>query len=169
MGDWPIKFHVLPEKIISIVSMVMFTIFRELLHSEAISELDHVETVRGSVKGFSAGYDDIQISIHYDFFDVLGLISNSICSNRSTLEIFPHKLAIRKVICLRENVDIKLIFFNYQLISIFPAFNYSNRKSCEFVNEKYLEFHNLINNSQFGFMPKYSTELACHTIIKDNK
>ena len=30
----------------------------------------------------------------------------------------------------------------------------------------YLEMHSLINSSQFGFMAKHSTELACHSIVK---
>ena len=71
------------------------------------------------MKGFSAGYDDIQIPIYDDFFDILGPILTSICFNSLPLAIFPHELVIRKVICLHKNDDIKLISY-YQPISILP-------------------------------------------------
>ena len=125
-----------------------------------------MEAIVGSMKGFSAGYDEIQISIYETFFDVLGPILTSICNNSLSLGIFPRELTIGKVICLHKNDDIKLVS-NYRPITILPSLSKIIEKVVSLQMRNHLEIHSLINSSQFGFMPKYSTELACHSIVKD--
>ena len=75
-----------------------------------MEELNEIlQRIIGSIKSFSAGYDDIQISIYDDFFDVLGPMLTSICNNSLSVGIFSHELAIWKVICLHKNNDNKKI------------------------------------------------------------
>ena len=83
----------------------MLTILRELLHSQ-VSRLnnEHVGAVIGSMEGLSTAYDNIQISIYDDFFYLFGPILTSICNNSLSLGIFPHELAIGKVICLHRTM-----------------------------------------------------------------
>ena len=125
----------------------------------------NVWAVIGYMKSFSAGYDDIQISIYNNFFDVLGPILISICNNSLSLGIFPHELTIGKVICLDNNDDIKLID-NYQPILILLSLSKVIEKVVSLQMRNHLEVDNFINRFQFRFMPKYSTELACHSIVK---
>ena len=99
-----------------------------------------------------------------NFFDVLDLILTSICNDSSSLGIFSHEFAIEKVICLYKN-DIKLIS-NIRPILILLSLIKVIEKVGSLQIRNRLEVHNLINNSPFGFMPKYSTELAYYSIIK---
>ena len=80
--------------------------------------------------------------------------------------IAPDLWKISKVTPLYES-DLKSDFSNYQPISFLPCLS----KVLEQVVHRqlliFLEKHYLLKNSQSGFRPRRSTELACNLIVDD--
>ena len=55
---------------------------------------------------------------------------------------------------------------NYRPISILPCLSKVFEKIMSIRLYNYLSEHSLLASSQFGFRPKYSTELALHQLCK---
>ena len=98
---------------------------------------------------------------------VIHLISDPltyICNLSFSQGIFPNELKIAKVIPIFKKGD-KHQFVNYRPISVLPCFSKILERLMFNKIILYLNKYNILSNSQYGFRPGRSTELALIDVI----
>ena len=88
-----------------------------------------------------------------------------ICNLSFQTGMFPSKMKIAKVIPIYKNGE-RHQFTNYRPISLLPQFSKILEKL--FVNrlDKYIDKHNLLSDSQYGFRAKRSTSMAVMELVE---
>jgi hypothetical protein len=98
--------------------------------------------------------------VKYEISDCLTKIINQVLLNG----IFPEKLKLAKVVPLYKK-DKNYIFDNYRPISILPSMSKIFERVMHTQIQEYFDKNNLFFNSQYGFRPDHSTELAALEVI----
>jgi hypothetical protein len=107
----------------------------------------------------SAGIDNLSMNFIKTYSTIL-IPPLTILINQSLSKgVFPTKLKIAKIIPIYKKDDIHL-FDNYRPISLLPTISKLYEKIVHLQFTDYLTTHNLLYNSQYGFRPDHSTELA---------
>ena len=88
-----------------------------------------------------------------------------ICNYSFSSGVFPERLKIAKVIPLFKAGD-KSLFTNYRPVSLLPQFSKILEKLFSKRLNAFIEKHNILNNSQYGFRNEHSTSLALIELIE---
>lgn len=130
----------------------------ELFELHPVTETE-VEDIVMSLRDAAPGVDGLPISLFRSNFALLGKIITHICNVGIRGGTFPQKFMIARVSCIFKSGDAKSIS-NYRPISVLPCFS----KIIENIIARQLITHfsdyNLFTDSQFGFLPKLSTQNA---------
>ena len=139
---------------------VAFSFFLKPTTEQEISE------VIKNIKITSPGYDDVNIKVikecNEEISPVLQLIVNK-CFREGS---FPKKLQIAKIIPIYKKGD-KSNHVNYRPVSILSSFSKIIEKLFAIRLSDYFSKFSLLTDSQYGFRPKYSTELAIHQLSQN--
>ena len=82
-----------------------------------------------------------------------------ICNLSSSTGVVPSSLKVSKVIPVLKSGD-SARFCNYRPISVLPTFSKILEKLVHIRLSNFINAHNILIDSQFGFRSKYSTEMA---------
>ena len=124
-----------------------------------------IKSVIKELKKSSPGHDDIDIRVIKECCDEISPFLEYIINKSFRIGCFPSQLEIAQVVTVHKKGD-KLDNKNYRPISILPAISKIFEKIMAIRLLNYLTCHSLLTNCQFGFRPKYSTELALHKITQ---
>ncbi len=124
------------------------------------TDIDEVTTICKSLKsGASSGFDDIKPDIVKSVGDLIAFPLVHIFKLSLRSGVVPDKLKIAKVVPVFKNGESDL-FGNYRSISVLPVFS----KILERIIHKrlycFIDHFDLLHNNQFGFRPKFSSEMA---------
>ena len=125
-----------------------------------------INSVIHNLKGTSAGHDDISVKVvkacSKEISPFLEFLINSSFRNG----IFPKLLEIARVVPCYKKGD-KSNPSNYRPISILPIFSKIYEKLIAKRLLDYITERSLLTPYQFGFRPKYSTDLAIHHLCQN--
>ena len=107
----------------------------------------------------SCGYDDIPPTLVKHLSPHLLCPLTMMINQTLKTGIFPDQLKIAKVIPIHKKDD-KTVLSNYRPISILPAISKIFERTIHEQFQHYFTENNLFYESQYGFRPKHSTELA---------
>ena len=107
----------------------------------------------------STGHDNISPKLLKSIDDTIALPLTYIANLSMSTGIFPNRMKIAKVITIYKSDDRRL-FKNYRPISILPTFSKILERLVYNRLYKFLKTHNLLSNSQYGFIKNLSTEQA---------
>ena len=144
---------------------------RYLPHSTPFSfflrptNLQEVNTVISNLKNSSPGHDGIHINVIKECRDNISPFLVYIINKSFIYGCFPRHLQIAQVIPILKNGD-KSRFSNYRPISILPSFSKIFEKIVAVRLNNYLSTHSILNDKQFGFREKRSTDLAIHHLAQ---
>ena len=114
----------------------------------------------------ASGYDDISIDVVKHTADVLSKPLAFIFNTSLANGIFPDSLKIAKVIPIHKNGD-KGCFCNYRPISVLCTFSKLLETVFHSRLVNYVNFNNILNESQYGFRDKRSTNFALLDLIEE--
>ena len=113
----------------------------------------------------SPGHDDINIKIIKQCSETISPFLVHIINKSFEIGTFPKQLQIARIVPIHKKGDNSMVE-NYRPISILPCLSKVFEKIMSIRLYNYLSEHSLLASSQFGFRPKYSTELAVHKLCK---
>jgi hypothetical protein len=131
---------------------------------EAVSE-DSINKIIMNLKGTSSvGYDTISTKLIKLLRPYLVCPLTKIVNQCISRGIFPDALKIAKVIPIHKKGDISNLT-NYRPISLLPAISKIFEKVMHQQLHHYFKQNNLFYEAQYGFRPKFSTELAALHLV----
>ena len=129
-----------------------------------VSELNNI------VKSFNAnkapGHDNISIKIIHQSFQKIAQPLVTIINTSLSTSAFPESLKIAKVIPVFKAGD-PTLFSNYRPISILPAFSKLFEKVIYNRLINFLNLHNILYSTQFGFRNNHSSASALIDLINN--
>lgn len=128
--------------------------------------LNEVYSTINTIKGSSSGHDEITIKIIKECADIISPFLVFIINKSFREGCFPSHLQISRVVPIFKRGDHSLMD-NYRPISILSNFSKIFEKIMASRLMDYLTKHSLLSSSQYGFRPKYSTELALHCLCQN--
>lgn len=120
-----------------------------------------INSIIHELKVTSPGHDDINIKIIKECRDEISPFLKYIINESFKEGSFPKHLQIAKVVPIFKKGDASM-HTNYRPISVLPSFSKIFEKVVVVRLMDYLNQHTLLTDSQYGFRPKRSTELALH-------
>ena len=114
----------------------------------------------------SSGYDNIPMHIIKKSFDIICQPLVNLINLSLTTGIFPDKLKIAKVIPIYKMGD-NDCFANYRPISLLANFSKFFEKVMYNRLLEFIEKHDILYSSQFGFREKHSTSLAITHLVNN--
>ena len=121
---------------------------------------EELENICKSFKSSKApGYDNISMNIIKRSFDIISEPLKFIINLSLDKGIFPDNLKLAKVTPVFKIDDPHLIT-NYRPISLLPNFSKFFERMMHYRITAFLNEHNILSDSQFGFRKKHSTSLA---------
>ena len=129
--------------------------------------LDEVNSTINGIKGSSSGHDEISISIIKQCSDIISPFLVFIINKSFREGCFPRFLQISRVVPIFKKGDHSSIDNYRPIISILSNFSTVFEKIMAARLMDYFTKHSLLNSSQYGFRPKYSTELALHCLCQN--
>lgn len=136
---------------------VPFSFFLKPTSEQEISEIIK------QTKLTSPGYDGINIKIIKECSDEISPILTLIVNKCFREGSFPKRLQIAKIIPIYKKGE-RSIHANYRPVSILPSFSKIFEKLFAIRLNDYFTKFSLFTDSQYGFRPTYSTELAIHQL-----
>lgn len=127
--------------------------------------IQEVESVINNLKLTSPGYDNIDVKIVKKCSNVISPFLTNIINKSFKEGVFPKQLQIARVIPIFKKGD-KFLSHNYRPVSVLPCFSKIFEKIMASRLLEYLGEKSLLSEHQFGFRPKYSTELAIHQLCQ---
>ena len=112
------------------------------------------------------GIDELPPNVLKDVANEISKQMAFIINKSLSSGIVPDLWKISKVIPLYKS-DSKADFSNYSPISVLPCLSKVLEQVVHRQLSNYLEKHNLLKSSQFGFRPRRSTELARNLLVDD--
>ena len=128
--------------------------------------LNEVSSVIRNMKSASPGHDEIHIRVIKDCCDEISQFLVVIINKSFQEGIFPKHLQIARIVPVFKKGDSTLIH-NYRPISILPCFSKIFEKILVTRLMDYLSTNSILTNVQYGFRPKYSTDLAIHHLCQN--
>lgn len=128
------------------------------------TEQEIIDVIR-SLKITSPGYDDISIKILKKCPTEISAFFKFFINKCFKDGFFPKQLQIAKVIPIYKKGE-KLVNTNYRPVSILPTFSKIIEKKISVRLLDYFTKFSLFTKHQYGFRPKYSTELAIHQLCQ---
>jgi hypothetical protein len=133
-------------------------------HFHCVNKLEIYKIIDNLKPKSSTGIDGLSNKllkqIKFEISDILTVIINQ----SLTTGIFPEKLKLAKVIPLFKKGDNSL-FSNYRPISILPSLSKVIERIMHSQIQQYFNKNKLLFESQYGFRPEHSTELAALEVI----
>lgn len=118
-----------------------------------------------SMKKKSPGHDDISINVIKECKHEISSFLEHIINTSFIEGCFPKHLQIARVVPIYKKGDQSLLS-NYRPVSILPCISKIFEKIVAHRIMNYLSQNSLLIDSQFGFRPQFSTELAVHHLTK---
>lgn len=139
-----------------------------VIHSFSLAptSLTEVTTVIKDLKVASPGHDDVDIKVIKECVNEVSPYLVHIINKSFSSGIFPKQLKIARVIPIFKTGD-KSSLKNYRPISILPTFSKIIEKIVARRLINYLNQHCLLSDSQYGFRPNFSTELAIFKLCQN--
>uniref|UniRef100_A0A3Q3EUW8 Reverse transcriptase domain-containing protein n=1 Tax=Labrus bergylta TaxID=56723 RepID=A0A3Q3EUW8_9LABR len=131
----------------------------------AVEESEIIEIVHKCKNKTSTDYNDIDMRIVKQVIQGIAKPLTHICNLSFKTGKFPRKMKIAKVIPLYKTGD-KHHFTNYRPVSLLPQFSKILKKLFADRLNKFINKHNLLTDSQYGFRPNRSTSLAVIELIE---
>uniref|UniRef100_A0A3Q3LLQ2 Reverse transcriptase domain-containing protein n=1 Tax=Labrus bergylta TaxID=56723 RepID=A0A3Q3LLQ2_9LABR len=131
----------------------------------AVEESEIIEIVYKCKNKTSTDYNDIDMRIVKQVIHGIAKPLTHICNLSFKTGKFPRKMKIAKVIPLYKTGD-KHHFTNYRPVSLLPQFSKILEKLFADRLNKFINKHNLLTDSQYGFRPNRSTSLAVIELIE---
>lgn len=125
--------------------------------------LTEVKDVISNLKVASPGHDDVDVAVVKGCVDEVSPYLVHIINKSFSSGIFPNRLKIARVTPVFKKGD-KSFITNYRPISILPIFSKIFEKIVAKKLMNYLNQHSILSDSQYGFCPNFSTELAIFKI-----
>lgn len=119
-----------------------------------------------NLKGTSAGHDEVSVRVIKKCSNEVSPFLEFIINRSFQSGFFPKSLQIARVVPVHKKGD-KSIPCNYRPISILPVFSKIFEKIVAKRLLDYLTEKSLLTPHQFGFRPKYSTDLAIHHLCQN--
>lgn len=114
----------------------------------------------------SAGFDEINVNVVLQVIELIFKPLKFIYNLSLQCGIFPQNLKIAKVIPLYKKGD-RTEVSNYRPISILPCFSKILERIIYNRLYSYIETHDLLDDRQFGFQAKHSTDHALLQFVQD--
>lgn len=130
------------------------------------TSLTEVLTVIRDAKVSSPGHDEISIKIIKDCCDIIAPFLVCIINKSFQEGSFPDHLKIARIVPVYKKGDNSLPQ-NYRPISILSCFSKVFEKIMSIRLLDYLSKQNILTSAQYGFRPKYSTDLAVHHLCQN--
>ena len=126
----------------------------------ALTTASEICQIVGSFKdGFSCGLDNIPMHIVKNVIMAIADPLSHICNLAITSGLFPDNMKLAKV-CPVYKSDNKMEFSNYRPISILPTFSKILEKIIYSRLINFINKHNILSSSQYGFRKNHSTYMA---------
>ncbi len=132
----------------------------------AVDEEEIMEIVRKCKNKTSADWNDIDMSTVKTVIEGIAKPLTHISNLSFQSGTFPDKMKIAKVIPLFKTGD-RHHFTNYRPVSLLPQFSKILEKLFTDRLDKFIEKHNLLTDSQYGFRTDRSTSLALMELIEE--
>ena len=131
----------------------------ESMFLASVEESEVINIVRNCKNKKSTGYDGIDMTIIKQVIYHIIKPFTHICNNSFENGVFPSKMKIAKVVPIFKAGD-KSSFNNYRPISLLPQFSKIVEKLFNARLDAFLEKHDTLTSSQYGFRSNMSTSLA---------
>ena len=124
------------------------------------TDIDEVTSICKTLKsGASSGFDDIKADVVKSVGDLIAPSLVYIFNVSLSSGIVPDRLKIAKVVPVFKSGE-NDIFSNYRPISVLPIFSKILERIIHKRLYNFLQRFELLNKNQFGFRPKFSSEMA---------
>lgn len=124
-----------------------------------------IQCVIDNLKNTSPGHDDIDVRVVKSGKQVISRFLQYVI-NRSFQEgVFPTHLKIARVVPVFKKGD-QSLHSNYRPVSVLPCFSKIFEKIMSTRLLEYLNTNSLLTEHQYGFRPRYSTELAIQQLCQ---
>ena len=131
----------------------------------AIEEKEIIETVNKCKNKMSSDCHDIDMKTVKRVIAGISKPLTHIFNLSFQTGQFPHKMKLAKVTPLYKTGD-RHHFTNYRPVSLLPQFSKILEKLFNNRLDSFIEKHNLLSNSQYGFRSNHSTSLALTELIE---
>ncbi len=132
----------------------------------AVDEKEIIETVRKCKDKTSTDWNDIDMKTVKNVIEEIAKPLTHICNLSFQSGTFLNKMKIAKVIPLFKTGD-RHHFTNYRPVSLLPQFSKILEKLFTARLDNFIEKHNLLTDSQYGFRTDRSTSLALTELIEE--
>ena len=131
-----------------------------------VSETEIINTVRLCKNKNSEDFNNLSMHVVKDIVEPVIKPFQYICNLSFKNGVVPNNMKIAKIIPLFKNGD-KSVFTNYRPVALLPQFSKILEKLfCKRLNE-FIDKHDLIVNSQYGFRANRSTSSALLELVED--
>ena len=132
---------------------------------EPVIEREILNIVNECANKTSIDYEGLNMSMVKKIINNIVKPFTFICNLSFSSGIFPDRLKVAKVIPLFKAGD-KSLFTNYRPVSLLPQFSKILEKLFAKRLNKFIDKHNILNDSQYGFRHEHSTSLALIELIE---
>jgi len=137
---------------------------RDSLFLQPIDEIELYNTVNLLPINKAPGHDELSASVVKSVIGNIAKPLTHIFNLSFSLGKFPSKLKLAKVVPIFKSDD-KLLVSNYRPISVLPVFSKILEKLMYNRMIGFIEKHNILSSSQFGFREHHSTSMALVKLI----
>lgn len=127
--------------------------------------IHEVSNVIKDMKNTSPGYDDVNMKIIKECNNVMSPFLTFIINKCFAEGCFPKQLQVAKIIPIYKKGE-KSKHCNYRPISILPSISKIFEKIFATRLTDYFNEYSLFTSCQYGFRPKYSTDLAIYNLCQ---
>ena len=131
-----------------------------------VNENEVMNTIQKCKNKTSEDSDNITMKFLKEVFQYILKPFTRICNLSFRDGIFPDKMKLAKVIPLFKSGD-KGSFNNYRPVSLLSQFSKIIEKLFDVRLQSFIDKHDLLSNSQYGFRSKCSTSLALMELVEE--
>ena len=148
------------------LQIIWLTEMIKLCFLSPVNENEVMNTIQKCKNKMSEDSDNITMKFLKDVFQYILKPFTRICNLSFRDGIFPDKMKLAKVIPLFKSGD-KGSFNNYRPVSLLSQFSKIIEKLFDVRLQSFIDKHDLLSNSQYGFRPKCSTSLALMELVEE--
>ena len=124
-----------------------------------VTEKELVYTINSCKYNYSCDFNDLSMNIVKCTFNAIIKPFMHICNLSFSNGVFPNDMKIAKIVPLFKSGD-ESIFSNYRPVSLLPQLSKILEKLFDKRLTDFVETHNILSNSQYGFRGNRSTAMA---------